>query len=255
MAVATLVTAVWQGEALLRYGFVNHAWVVLLLFAGSAMAFAFGAGRNAKATYEGTVLGGKLLLHGPVVVAFAVVVLGFWLVPTATSGFDLTVFVHDQRDQQVPALRNRGFVVLDLGSDRRREQIGDKGEARFVRIPADQLNRRVPISVDADEYEVAFRDSRITLDSAVAYLPVRPKSVLLQGLVLNSKGRPLPDARVSFLGEEQTTDENGGFAVLVPVNLATQKRRISVSATGYAGWEGEFTPGSNRLELRMEPLR
>ena len=83
-----------------------------------------------------------MVLGGPVVVFVLVVLGGFKLVPNPTQ-LRLTAFVHGPAGRQDLVLQNAGQVVLDLGPDRRREKIGDKGEASNLRLtkPPNQTRR------------------------------------------------------------------------------------------------------------------
>jgi hypothetical protein len=121
-----LVLMLGTAEKLVRLGLVGNLYYVVLVPLGlSVAAFLFGVLRS-YAVYTGKVAGGNLELGGPIVGFLLVVILGFVLVPDP-SPFAVTVFVHGDSGKQDLVLRNRGAVLLDLGGDRRRELIGDRG--------------------------------------------------------------------------------------------------------------------------------
>jgi len=177
-----------EAEMLVRLGILGNLWFMLLLLLGVTAAVCLFALFKSYARYSGTVLGGNVELGGPAVLMVLVIVLGFWLVPRPVAQFDLTVFLHGEAGRNAVVLRNRGTLSLDFGADRRREAIGDKGEVRFVGIPADLRGERVPIILDAEGYELVNPDASVKLDTKAAYVAVRPKTLHLSGEVLDSRG-------------------------------------------------------------------
>ena len=156
-------------------------------------------------------------LGGPIVACALVVWGGFQLAPSAPP-LTLTVFVHGSAGLQDTVLRNSGNVTLDLGSDRRREHIGDKGEATFPQVPAAFRGRAVPVSVDAP-YEAVPKT--LTLDSESVYLEVRHKSGTITGRVQDEGQPPLPvEGAILLIGGLRAVSGPGGqFQFTIPGDL------------------------------------
>lgn len=165
-----------KAELLVRLGLEGKLYYLVLLPLGLAVAgFLFGALRS-FAFYRSNALGGVLELGGPVVVFGLVVLGGFLLVPPQES-FSVTVFVHGEGGVQNVPLRGEGYVLLDLGPDRRSEAIAGKGEAHFSGIPARFRGQEVPIGLEADGFSPADPNTRQRLGEESLYLAVKlPRS-------------------------------------------------------------------------------
>ncbi|MBB3181161.1 carboxypeptidase-like regulatory domain-containing protein [Variovorax sp. Sphag1AA] len=253
---AILALMVWRADILVRLGLVGHLWYVLLLLVGLAAAVCLFALFRSYASYTGKVLNGTLELGGPAVLVLLVVLLGFRLVPKPEVRFDQTIFVSSESGQLV--LRNRGKLRLDFGADRRYEEIGTKGEARFIGIPADQRGRQVSVALEgADDYELVEDSARVTLGDEATYLRVKPRMVPFQGQVLDSKGQPLAGAKLSLpRRSEVMTDSNGRFYLPLPADLPESDRTATITAAGHSPWRGQVVlGGSNPLSVRLESER
>jgi hypothetical protein len=144
--------------------------------------FLFGVLRS-YAAYTGKVGAGSIELGGPIVS----IVLGFYLTPRSQP-ITLTISVHEGAGRQDVDLRDAGSVLIDLGGDRRREMIGDKGQAICVGIPPTFLGQPISVSVDAEGYETIRPDSAVKLESDSTYVAVRPKADELTGYVRSEGG-------------------------------------------------------------------
>jgi len=102
------------------------------------------------ARYKGKHFGGSLELGGPIVAFLLVIVMGFYFGKPSPPAFDLTIFVQGQRGASDLVLRNVGQVWLQVGGDRKREMIDEKGQATFHDLSARFRNREAHIWVDAD---------------------------------------------------------------------------------------------------------
>ena len=250
-----LAVMLWKAEFLVRLGLVGHLWYVLLLVVGLAVAVCVFSLFRSYARYHGKVLNGTLEIGGPAVLMLVVIALGFYLVPMPPTKFDLTIFVHGDEGRQSLVLRNNGVLVLDFGADRRREKIADKGEARFVGIPADQRGRRVPAALEADGYELVDRNARVALDTESAYLAIRAKLLAISGQVFDSNGNILPGASVTLPQYAATTDANGRFTLTVPSDLAESERTLTITAAAHQPYIGRVTPGGNPLTVRLDAAK
>ena len=100
----------------------------------------------------------------------------------------MTVYVHGEAGRQDIVLRNSGYVLLDLGGDRRRQPIGADGQAYFHEIPANFLGQEVPISVESDTYEPTKPDEKYRLSGSSLYVSVRKRAGRISGRVQDENG-------------------------------------------------------------------
>ncbi|HKH45087.1 MAG TPA: TIR domain-containing protein [Thermoanaerobaculia bacterium] len=194
---------------------------------------------------------GLLKLGGSAVVLGLVVLGGFLLVPSQEP-FPVTVFIHGEGGVQDVPLRGQGSVVLDLGSDRRREAIGDKGEAHFSGIPSSFRGQEVRVWLEAEGFEPVKSNAMQQLDEASLYLAVKRRPVALRGRVQDSEGRPVASAILRLRELTTTSDTDGAFTFEIPGNLLHEDLSLSVSAPGYGPWREAVVPGSNEVVV---PLR
>ena len=256
LAVGLLILAVmlWKAEMLVRFGLVGHLWYILLLVMGLAAAICLFALFKSYAQYSGKVMNGNLMLGGPAVVMLIVILLGFGVVPKPSAKFNLTVFLQDQAGQGTLVLRNRGTLFLDIDAERRQEAVGNKGEVRFMGIPADQRGKKLPAFLDVDGYELEAASVDVPQDSEVIYVKVRAKPKQLNGGVFNVNGQPLPGAQLSLLDRTAVSDMHGRFVMSLPNDLPEDGRTLTIIAAGYVPWRGQVTPGGNPLVVQLSKL-
>ncbi|MBA3543040.1 MAG: TIR domain-containing protein [Chthoniobacterales bacterium] len=152
--VGLLILMLWNAERLVSLGLAGNLYYIVLLPLGLAVAgFLFGVFRS-YARYTGKQFGGNLELGGPIVGFAMIVIGGFYLPKPAPESFDVTVLVHGQKGSHDLVLRNSGMVWMTLGSDRRYEKVGDKGQADFKNVPARFRGQGVPISVEAMDWNL-----------------------------------------------------------------------------------------------------
>jgi hypothetical protein len=245
-ALAVLLLLVYKAQALVALGMAGNLFYIVLVPLGlSVAAFLFGILRS-RAAYAGKPFGGTLELSGPPVVFFLVVVLGFNLIPSPQV-FALTVFVHGESGRQDLLLRNEGSVLLFVGSDLKREPIGIDGQAKFMGIPGSFRGQKVPVAIDAEGYELATENVRISLDAESADIAVRAKPALLIGYVREENSQPIADATVSVVGATARTDSTGFFRLTLSGAVLKKDLAVQVTAPGYGSWFGTAVPGSNEL--------
>jgi hypothetical protein len=243
---ALLGVMIWKAEKLVRLGLAGNLYYVVLLPLGLAAAvFLFGV-LQSYARYSGKVLDGALELGGPVVVFALVVIGGFVLVPNP-SAFSVTVYVHGEAGTHDVVLRNVGFVVMDLGPDRRREAIGDKGQAYFPSIPASFRGQEAPVWAEAEGFEPVNPGRKQRLDSSSLYLCVRRKAARLTGRVQDESGRPVAGAGVRVGGISASTDASGHFGLNLPGDQAQGGLSLQVTAPGYQPWREQVVPNANEV--------
>jgi hypothetical protein len=242
---------VTQAERLVGLGLVGNLYYVLLVPLGLCVAaFLFGVLRS-YAVYTGKAYGGSLELGGPIVAFLLVVVLGFYLTPNALP-FDLTVFVHGEAGPQDVILRNSGDVLIDLGGDRRREMIGEKGQAFFAGIPATFRGQSVAFAVDARGYESVAPRGAIKIEGSSVYIAIRPKGAEFSGYVRSDSGQPVAGATVSIAGVSAQSDVSGYFKLSLPGAGPRQGLTMQVMAPGFAAWSSEVVPGGNEIAVVLD---
>lgn len=252
-ALVLLGLLLWKADKLTALGLTGKLYYLVLLPLGLSVAAVLFGAMKSYARYSGKYLGGTLELGGPIV-AFAMVVIGgFQLVPNVMT-FPLTVYVHGESGRDAIVLKNTGSVLLDLGLDRRREPIGDKGQAYFPAIPASFRGQDVIVLIESDTHECANPSQELKLDGTSLYLPIQRKSGRIYGRVQDEAGRPLVGVAVTAAGLSTQTDENGSFELTIPPDLMQQEFSLQAVANGYALWHGTVVANANEtiVILRKE---
>ena len=240
-----------RAERLVRLGLVGNVYYIIVVSLGVAVAASLFGILKSYSAYSGTVFGGNLVLGGPVVVFFGVVILGFVLVPNP-SPFGITLFVHGEAGSQEIVLRNEGNVLLDLDGDRRREPIGDRGQAYFTGIPSTFRGQAVAVLIDVNGYELVNPRAKITLDSNSVYVAVRPKAIVLTGYVTTPEGQPIIGATVNCATYSAKTGMSGFFRIAIPsAAVVRESMSLHVHAHGYAPWHGLIIPGGHEISVQL----
>jgi hypothetical protein len=167
------------------------------------------------------------------------------------SNFTLTVYVHGQAGLQDLILRSQGAVLLDLGSDRRREPIRDKGQAFFPEIPASFRGQAVNVGLDANGYELADPWPKRSLKNTSLYLSVRKKPGVFKGHVQDEQGRPVVGASITVADLTTIANEHGNFELTVPPERLQDELPLLVLAKGYSPWNGTAVHGSNEIAVTL----
>jgi hypothetical protein len=249
--VGLLLLILWNAERLVSMGLVGNLYYIVLLPLGlAAAAFLFGVLRS-YARYTGTQLGGTLELGGPIVGFALVVIGGFYLPKPASDSFDVTVLVRGENGSHDLVLRNSGMVWMTLGSDRRNEKIGDKGQADFKNIPSTFRGQQVPISVEADGLEPAKVDTTYRLDSSSISVVLRRQAARVSGRVQDSDGNPVAAASVLAEGLQTNVDASGHFGLTLPLNASRGSVDVEVSAPGFEIWRGKLKPNGGDAAIML----
>jgi len=238
------------GEKLVGFGLVNQIYYMVLIALGLGAAGSLFAGIRSIAKYRGENSWGTLELSGPPVVFALVVGAGIYFSPSPRP-FGLTVFVHGPGGLQDLILHNEGRVALDVGPERRMEQIGEKGSAFFPAIPPDYRGKDVPVSVIADGF-ARTDESSLHLAGETLYVPVRKKGVLFSGVIVNEARDPVPNAEVQVAGQPVKTNQAGRFMLHVPGELVKKEMTLDVRAEGFVSQTHKVTPNSNEIRLALE---
>ena len=236
----------WRADVLVRYGLTGNFYYLVLVPLGLTVAsFLFGA-LQSFARYRGRQFGGVLELGGPVVGFLLVLILGF-LLPPKSSNFPLTVYVHGEAGPQEMVLKNSGYVVLDLGGERRREPIGDKGQAYFPEIPANFRGQDVNVALDSDSFEPSSPNHKQSLNGTTLYLPVRKKDGRITGRVQDEEGKPLAGVAISIAGLSVYSDKTGQFEITIPGDRMKPEFSLQAIATNFAPYRTTVVPGGNEV--------
>jgi hypothetical protein len=237
-------------ERLTGYGLVNQIYYLVLVTLGLGAGGALFAGFRSTARYRGQHTWGYLEMSGPPVVFFLVLGAGMYFAP-GQKPFGMTVFVHGPGGPQDLILRNQGRVALDLGPDRRIEQIGEKGTAYFAAIPPDYRGQSVPVSVIADGYSrTDGAPQRLSGESL--YVTVKRNEALLEGVLTDESGEPVTNAVVEVGGITSRTNSSGRFRVTVPGELVKEEMTLDVRAEGFVSQTVSVVPGSNEIRLTLK---
>lgn len=177
----------------------------------------------------------KVALFGGVALPFILIFLdpiGQYQGDSCSIKQTVTVFVHGKRGLQDMILRGKGNVIMDIGSERKKAQIDDNGEAYFHNL---QKGDKVRLDIDFSEpYKSKNPDSVYTVDeSGRIYLDIFLQGIdKVTGIVLDND-RPLPGVTVK-IGELNTlTDAAGHFSIAIPQNQQTDKYIVWFYKTGF----------------------
>jgi hypothetical protein len=243
----------WNVDKLVSLGLVGHFYYFALLPLGlSVSAFLFGALRS-YARYRGRQLGGVLELGGPVVGFVIVLILGFWLL-SPPSNFPVTLYVHGAGGTQNLVIRGTGTIMLDTGGVRRKALIGSDGEAFFPEIPANFHNKEVPLSLDANGFELVENKARLSRSSV--YIEVRKMPGMIRGWVQDEKTqKPLVGVSIFLEGSATSSKEGGRFELVVPANLLQPSMTLMADSPGFAPWKDTVVANSNDVTIMMRRER
>jgi hypothetical protein len=199
---------------------------------------------------------------GPIVVLFMLLIAGITLFALqkfahgpSEPTFPFTVFVHGENGPSDVVLKNSGYVVLDLGGDRRTEAIGEKGQAYFPAIPATFRNQEVPIGVQSDDFILSDPKKKYRLDGSSIYLSVQRKAGHLSGRVQDEKDNAIPGAIIHVAGLSATTDSEGHFKVEIPGDQLKSEMDFEVVASGYSSSHLKVVPNGNDVVVPLTRAR
>ncbi len=199
---------------------------------------------------------------GSIVVLFMLLIAGitFFALQKFAPGpseptFPFTVFVQGKGGPSDVVLKNSGYVVLDLGGDRRTEAIGEKGQAYFPAIPATFRDQEVPIGVESDAFELSDPKQICRLNGSSIYLPVQRKAGHLSGWVKDEKANATPGAIIHVAGLSATTDSEGHFKVEIPGDQLQPELDLDAVASGYSSSHLKVVPNGNDVVIPLTRAR
>jgi hypothetical protein len=246
---------VWKADKLVALGLTGRFYYIVLVPFGLCVAVCLFGVVKSYATYQGRQWGGKLVLSGPIVAFFLVVILGFRLVPDPST-FPLTVYLHGRGGPHDIVLRNSGEAFMDLAGDRQHKQIGDQGQAYFPAIPASFRGQDVRIWVDSEKFESTDPGKKLKLDGPNLYIPVRRKAGRISGRVRDENGNGIPGAQVHVAGLSAGVDAaSGHFEFTIPGDRLQDGLELVVEAPGYASRSYQIVPNSNEISITLSKSR
>lgn len=247
-----LVFMVWKAEKLVALGLAGRLYYSVLLPLGLAVAaFLFGVVQS-YATFKGKQFGGNLVLGGPIVGFFLVVILGLVFVPDPST-FPVTFYVHGPGGPQDTVLRNSGEIWVDLAGDRRKVAIGDQGQALFPAIPANFRGQEVLAWVVSEKFEPAETNKKYKLDGQPVYLAVRRKQGRLFGLIQSEEPRCLAGAKAEVAGTPVPVNpDSGRFDVSIPGDRVQDELTLDVSGPGCLTQHLQVVPNSNEIRVTLQ---
>lgn len=247
-ALVLIALLLWKAELLVRLGLSgNYYYLVLLPLSVAVAVCLFGALRS-YGYYRGRQFGGTLELGGPFVGA-ALIIIGGFLLPPPSANFSLTIYLQGEAGLEDLPAADSNYVVVDLGADRRREAIGQKGQAYFAEIPASFRGQRVNIFLESTTYELANPERKHSLNSSSLYLSVRKRPGRITGHVQDEDGKPVGGASITVAGLSFTADSAGHFECVIPGERMQPELSMQVLANDYPPWRSSVTPNANEVTV------
>jgi hypothetical protein len=201
----------------------------------------------------------RLLIYSILTLLLAIIVAILLSMKTIKpEPLQLTVYVYDGDDSlhAVKQLEGVGTLIVDFRNDRRSPKIGERGRTNMGEIPADFANRRIPISLDAEDYEPAFPNKTYLMNGEPVYFKVNEKDTyrIIEGTVRDSLTKEfLPGAKIIVDGESTLSDSLGHFKLTMPKGKEqTLRYDMTVTKTGYQTQTVFYVPKSTKAEIRLE---
>ena len=234
---------------------VQYFIIYALIGVGIALLFAKSAERTtANVTIQnmGIVLGGSVAL--PFILFFTNPIGTFKsdACTLALSNTGVTVFVHGKKGKQDIILRQKGYVMMDVGGERKRAMINDNGQAFFQNLHAGDSVR---LDIDFTEpYRTIYPDSVYVIKpNNNIYLPIALQGIdKVQGRVLY-KDDPLAGVTVQVDTLSVISDSTGRFSIVIPEALQKDNYKVWFTKKGFRTKSATATPQiGDPLEILME---
>jgi len=154
------------------------------------------------------------------------------------DSFSVTVLVHGKEGKDDRILKNQGKVILDIGGDRKEEEINSQGEATFKELPKGFTNQMSLISIDHQQpYFPVNRDKKYKLTPyEIIYLEVELKGInKIKGRIIDAATEKYLDSvRVSIENVATLTDKFGWFELEIPEDIQAKFVSVNFFKKGYA---------------------
>jgi hypothetical protein len=247
---AILSLMLWNAQLLVSLGLTGNFYYVLLLALGlSSAAFLFGL-LQSQAVYRGHTGWGHLELGGAIVGCALAVVGGFYLVPNPLP-FSVTVFVHGEGGIHDLVPKESGEVVMELGPEVRRQDIGPNGIAYFANIAPNYRSQEVPLWVESKRFEPVHPDQKYPLKGEAIQLEVRKKPGRIFGRVQDGDGNPLADAKISLAGLLTISNSVGHFEFVLNGDQLKPELELDIVKAGYLAKHFKVVPNANEVVVQL----
>lgn len=143
--------------------------------------------------------------------AAAVFMAVFALMGSGPAPFTMTVFLRSEQDSNALVLDGAHRLLMDLGGDRRSEDIDSAGKAVFAGIPGRFRGRKVLLNLRSDSHELAEPDARHELKGESLYVAIRPRAAKIFGRIQDPAENPIAGASISGAGQTTKSDADGRF--------------------------------------------
>lgn len=147
-----------------------------------------------------------------------------------------TVFVHGKKGKQDMILRQKGFVIMDLGGERKRASINENGQAFFQNL---HFGDSIRLDIDFSEpYKTIYPDSIYIIQAnGNIYLQIALQGIdKVKGMVLFNDA-PLKEVIVKLIGKTgillDTTDQTGDFSFTIPEQMQNNEYQIWFTKEGF----------------------
>lgn len=232
-------------QASTTHNSITNALIVLVEMAheGKPLPSASSGKKYSRLTTVGLALG--ILASIVTILTFVFDIFGGSAETLPGDTLELTVFVHGAQGKQDYVLENQGRITLDLGSNRREAEIGERGQAHFTEIPSKFFGKELELSVKAEGYTLAHPEQRFVFDGNPVYLEIQSscRSCRLRGTV-QAQDSFISGAIVMVKGTglADTTDVGGNFDIRVPPEEERKEYILTVVHDGRIVYEGFATP-------------
>jgi Carboxypeptidase regulatory-like domain len=245
-----LSVMLWNAQLLVSLGLTGNFYYVLLLALGLAAAVLLFGVLQSRAVFHGQTGWGRLELGGAIVGCALVVIGGFYLVPNPLP-FAVTVFVHGEGGIHDLVPKDSGEVVMELGPEVRKQQVGPDGVVYFTNIAPSYRGQEVPLWVNSKQFESLRSDQKYPLKGDAIQLEVRKKAGQLSGRVQDENGNPLSGVKIQVAGLSTTTDSQGQFELAIPGDRLKSELELEAAAAGYVAKRYKVVPNANGLVVQL----
>lgn len=175
------------------------------------------------------------------------------------ESLQLTVYVQDTSGKSIPALQNKGKVMVDFGNDRRAPLIGENGRTNLGEIPEKFQGETIPIVLEGEGYEPVEPNKKYVLDGNPVYLIVRRDQSLglIHGRVATRDGSTFIAGALVIIAAEgrdttSVTDSLGYFRLVLPEKMQKTEYQLTVKKEGFQVVRERFLPKTTGADIRLE---
>lgn len=162
--------------------------------------------------------------------------------------FDFTIFIENLNGQI--ELKNKGYLIIQLENDKRRQPIDHNGSVTFRRIPFQFKNKKqnflIELVADGWQFINERKKTEVFFNGINATLQViRDNSLCcVFGTVRDEKNNFLPNVTVRLNDIVTITDNRGWFEIKIPHEKQKEVQKLTAQLDGYLIWEANISPGS-----------